>query len=139
MPVCNGVTILFWKTGIHKVLSIKPGALVYDVLMLGEIEFALLNTRWMYPGRTNHLFCSIHVSSSVPCQLCWLSDQSPPLRAGRPCNFILTTINVNTLPVTSLRLFQELNVLVGECERDFENSVTLNSGWETGWDMSTQH
>lgn len=43
--VCNRVTILFLKTGIHKVLSIKPGAWVYDVLMLVEIEFAPQNTR----------------------------------------------------------------------------------------------
>lgn len=109
MPVCNSVTILFLKTGIHKVLSIKPGAWVYDVLMLGEIEFALLNSRWMYPGRTNHLFCSVHVSFSVSCQLCWLSDQSSLWRPSRTCNFILATISVNMLFVT-LGVFEELNV-----------------------------
>lgn len=32
-------------------------------MMLGEIEFVLLNTRWMYPGRTNHLFCCVHIPS----------------------------------------------------------------------------
>lgn len=88
----------FWRRGIHKVLSIKPGVWVYDVLMLGEIGFVLLNTRWMYPGRTNHLFCGVHVPSSVPCQLCRLSDQSSLRGAGSPCNFILPTINANMLP-----------------------------------------
>lgn len=88
----------FWRRGIHKVLSIKPGVWVYDVLMLGEIGFVLLNTRWMYPGRTNHLFCGVRVPSSVPCQLCRLSDQSSLRGAGSPCNFILPTINANMLP-----------------------------------------
>lgn len=100
VSVWNGVTILFLKTGIHKVLSIKPGVWVYDVLMLGEIGFVLLNTRWMCPGRTNHLFCCAHVPSSVPCQLCWLPDQSYLWGAGSPCNFILCTINANMLPAT---------------------------------------
>lgn len=81
--------------------------------MLGEIEFVLLNTRWMYPWRTNHLFCCVHVPSSVPCQLCWLFDQSSLWGAGRSRNFILTTINANMLPAPFLTLFRELNVLPG--------------------------
>lgn len=110
---------------------------VYDVLMLGEIGFALLNTRWMYPGRTNHLFCCVRVPSSVPCQLCWLSDQSSLWGAGSPCNFILATISANMLPAPSPRLFQEPNVLPGKkSERDFENVITLYPGWQKGGDLS---
>lgn len=93
--VWNAVTVLFLKTGIHKVLSIKGGVWVYDVLMVEEIGFVPLNSRWMYPGRTNHLFCCVRIASSVPRQLLWLSDHLSLWGAGSHYNFILATINAN--------------------------------------------
>lgn len=83
-------------------------------------------------NKSPFLLCSHPLS--VPCQLCWLSDQSSLWRAGRLRNFLLTTINANTSPVPSLRLFQELNVLLGKGER--ENVITLYPGWQNGWDLS---